>query len=91
MIVDKQLLGELEALSAFVDPARKLREIFARDSVLEAMCRAHDAEDSSHMGEPSLWVVRERGDFSGSEQDWEEWRAERLAAMRCALQAAGLA
>lgn len=64
-------------------PALSDREV--SDYVLEAMCRAHDAEESAEMGEPSLWVVYDRGDFVGTGEQWSTYRAERLACMRAAL------
>ncbi|MFA6043597.1 MAG: hypothetical protein WC718_01315 [Phycisphaerales bacterium] len=55
------------------------------DETLEAMCRAHDDEDAAMMGEPSLWAIRDRGDFDGSDAEWETYRSDRLAAMRAAV------
>lgn len=55
------------------------------ERLIEEMCRGHDAEDAAQKGEPSPW----RPDL-GAYQD-HEWRAERRAAMLCALQAVGLA
>jgi hypothetical protein len=63
----------------------------ATDETLEKMCRAHDAEDSAQMGEPSIWAIFDRGDFDGTPAHWEEYRQERFAAMREALKAVGLA
>lgn len=57
------------------------------DAQVEAMCRAHDAEESSEMGEPSLWVVHDRGDFVGTAEQWTTYREERLACMRAAIKA----
>lgn len=53
------------------------------DADLERMCRAHDREDSAQRGEPSLWDMQ-ADEFVG---DWAEWREERLAAMRSAVEA----
>jgi hypothetical protein len=60
------------------------------DETLEAMCRAHDAEESAQMGEPSLWVIHDRGDadgtdWTGTEEGWETYRTDRIAAMRAAV------
>lgn len=61
------------------------RPAVVSDEVVERMCRAHDDEDAAMMGEPSLWVIRDRGDFDGSDAEWETYRSERLTAMRAAL------
>lgn len=49
------------------------------DALLEAMCRAHDQEEAAQRGEPSPW--RDEGD------DFETFRADRIAAMRAAWSA----
>lgn len=54
-----------------------------RDKVLEAMARAHDQEEAAQKGEPSPWEVDEITRDAG----FEEFRQERLAAMRCAYEA----
>lgn len=48
-------------------------------TMLEKMARAHDAEDAAQRGEPDPWSIE--GD------DFEEFRAGRIEAMRAALQA----
>lgn len=89
---------------AFVDPnaAKRLHEI--RDGLMaalaetkaidiDAMCRAHDAEDCAQRGEPDPWadwMVREHIEQNGQAAH-DEWVAERRAAMLCALKAVGLA
>jgi hypothetical protein len=45
------------------------------------MCRAHDAEDSAQRGEPNPWEIYTDAD------DFEGFKADRIAAMRAALQA----
>lgn len=57
------------------------------DEQLEAMCVAHDAEESAQMGEPSLWDIQKRGEFAGNEDDWAVFRTDRLAAMKSAVEA----
>lgn len=52
------------------------------DETLERMARAHDQEDAAQRGEPTPWNttdVAEEGD--------EEFRKDRLAAMRAAVEA----
>ncbi len=68
-----------------LQPAFGLRALLQSPEVLEVMAMAHDAEEAAQKGEPSPW----RPDL-GADQD-HEWRAERRAAMLCALQAVGLA
>lgn len=55
---------------------------------VEAMCRAHDAEDAAQKGEPSPW----RDDFvqQAGKKAQKEFRDERIASMREALKAVGL-
>jgi hypothetical protein len=55
------------------------------DEELEAMCRAHDAEDAAQKGEPSPWdlPVETAEDHAAL----MIFRCERLAAMRCAVDA----
>lgn len=52
------------------------------DETLELMARAHDEEEAAQKGEPSPW----RADLCTG-PDFPEFRAERLAAMRCAAEA----
>ena len=51
------------------------------DEQVEAMCRAHDLEDAAQKGEPSPWR-----DYNPADDD-NEFRMERMCAMRCALEA----
>lgn len=75
------------ALVAAVGPQR-----FSDEQVLRII-RAHDAEDSAQRGEPSLWDLRQRGDFANELPDeeagvaWKTHVAERMAAMRAGLKA----
>lgn len=50
------------------------------DEAVEAAARAHDAEDAAQRGEPDPW------DLEGD--DFNEFRADRMSAMRAALEAA---
>lgn len=74
-------------LVAAVGPQR-----FSDEQVLRII-RAHDAEDSAQRGEPSLWDLRQRGDFANDlpeEQAGVAWKThvdERMAAMRAGLKA----
>lgn len=56
------------------------RLIFS-DDALERAARAYDGEVSGQKGELSPWSFAEQND------DWNLFRAERLTAMRCALEA----
>lgn len=63
------------------------------EDVLEAMCRAHDAEQAAQMGEPSPWpdaVQWLDEEPKAYPADDETFRKDRLAAMRAALNASGL-
>lgn len=50
------------------------------DEAVEAAARAHDAEDAAQRGEPDPW------DMEGD--DFNEFRADRMSAIRAALEAA---
>lgn len=50
------------------------------DKAVEAAARAHDAEDAAQRGEPDPWSIEG--------EDFKEFRASRIVAMRAALQAA---
>lgn len=54
------------------------------DAQIEAICRAHDREDSAQRGEPSPWFHQ---DCEGDCADCQEFRRDRLAAMRIGLAA----
>ena len=67
------------------------------DEILEVMCRAHDEEDAAQRGEPSPWflddddALADHGSIFGDTvqriEGYEAFRAERVAAMRCAIAA----
>lgn len=52
----------------------------SHEKALEAAARAYDAEDASHMGEPSPWV-------SADEDGAFDWKAERVACASVAIAA----
>lgn len=57
------------------------------EAELDVMAQAADDEESAQKGEPSLWTIYARGEFSGTAEDWAEYKSERRAAMACALRA----
>lgn len=56
---------------------------------LEDMAAAHDAEESAQKGEPSPWRTDLKRDFIREHglPAWNDWRDERIAAMRAAVEA----
>lgn len=76
------------ALVAAVGPQR------FNDDQIRRIVKAHDQEDSAQRGEPSLWDLRQRGDFANElpqedarQEAWDRHVAERMAAMRAGLKA----
>lgn len=63
-----------EALAARSHPPEPAARDGGEDAIILAMCRAHDAEESAAIGEPSPW----RDDFD-RDPDWEQ---QRFLAMR---------
>lgn len=50
------------------------------ESMVRTFARAHDREEAAQIGEPDPWSLPEA-------RDDEEWQRERLAAVRCGLDA----
>jgi hypothetical protein len=78
--IDQGSSGELESAPTGV-ASQLLGGDRPTDAVLEAMARAHDREDAAQRGEPDPWAWTP-GEGDPVLQDFETFRADRVAAMR---------
>ncbi len=98
-ISQEQVVRITEGMAAFAEAIRQAYRKMAASTLgeadLEFMCRAHDQEEAAQKGEPSPWdILTEVGTYEGdlaAAGEFEQFRKDRIATMRAALKAVGLA